>query len=543
MIYRRQRWVPIVASLLTTWVGLRPVPCEAQFSAPEEAELSVMEGWHETLCTESISVQQMSLANAMAAGFATPSADAYTLAGAGGLDTGYVRSSNAMLSFMVPGEAVWTESLAGGSLREEVRLGLPVGVSRVKRRVSWAAGPFGVDVSSIGLVTLYSDLTGPGSTQLPDDGLLSGVFFNTALMLQLTDSAYLYVRATLYYLFTENRFGFYLGSGDVSMAKLSYTTRLRSWEIKFEDRLGVYTPLREALDDIEVDEIAVAGRYRLGRFDVGTANPFSDKEIYFTNSAGVTASNWLNRDWKVRLHAERWDAWRSNSFEHVSKVNRLGGAVFYENEQLWMMPWATYDWYDFNDGQIIAQHAVIGATLPFSRTVQAYAKGSWTTVEFNEGRTFERPGWEVGAVHRITSAWSESLFGGNTFFINEIGDPFLGTYWRYTMSYAPKGSRFSSSAYVGQVANDLASLNSTTVGARLETRIAPRTRVTVAGVHSDSDTDSDSRQTDFVRVSLNHQFAPSISSTLSWQWSERESTTMRSDYVERLIMLSVQWNL
>lgn len=544
MNVRRHRWVPIIVSLLTTWGSARPALCQAQFSMSEAAEVSVTEGWHETLCTESVSIQQMSLANSMAAGFATPSADAYTLAGAGGLDTGYVRSSNALLSFMVPGEAVWTESVAGGSLREEVRLGLPVGISRMKQHVTWAAGPFGVDLSSIGLIALYSDISGPVSERLPDDGFLSGIYFNTSLLLQLTDSAHLYVRATFYYLFTENRFGFFFGNGDVSTAKLSYATSLGSWEVKFEDRLSVYSPLREALEEIEVDEIAIAGRYRLGMPDLASANPFSDQEIYFINSAGVTASNWLNRDWKVRLHAEQWDAWRSNSLEHVANVKRIGGAVFYENEQWWLMPWATYDWYDFNDGELVAQYAAIGATLPFTRTFQAYVKGTWTrVVEESDGHIFERPGWEAGFVHRVTPAWSQSVFGGSSFYINEIGDPFLGTYWRYTISYAPPGSRFSSAAYVGQVTNELSSLKFTGLGARFETQISPRTRVTVAGFHSDSDIYAGSTQMDLLRVALNHRFAPSLSSTLSWQMAQRQSTNIRSDYEEQLIMLSLQWNL
>lgn len=532
--------------------GFQSVSCAAQLFESESNEsaqssMSKIVGYLPTEVEESISEVQMSLL-AVEANTVPQSAawgEGVQDEDAADLGASYSQSMNGLFGAMIPGDAVWRQSSDLGETRGQLRPGLPISLSRRNRKVLWQAGPLAFDVNSVSAVALYSELSGPASSRYPDDGFLGGLLFNMELMVHVTDSTYLHLRATPYYLFTENKFGLSLGDGGLSTAGvLSYATYLRSWEIKLEDRAGVYSGLHDLLDDLEVDEIAVAGRRRLGRLDLSSANPFSEDELYFINAASVKATNWLDRDWKIRLLGERRDSWKTTDFEKRGNINRLGGAVFYDEADLWFMPWASYDWYDINDSQLTVQQVMLGVTLPFTPRFQVYAKAEGTRSESDTGKIRDRPGWEVGMVHRITTAFSQSLFAGNTFYIDEIGDPFLGSYWRYSLRYAPRGGRFTASAFVGQLDNELSDYQSSTLGARLQQRFTPRTSLSLYGAVSEGELGEDSsRRTQLARITLSHKLSKSLASRLTWQMLELDSSSLNGDLDEQLIMLILQWNL
>lgn len=514
----------------------------AQFFDDQSSVISVQQGWVPSVYNESIAMQQASL---VAGAENLTLAD--SLGAASGLDNvsyGYAGAGDGLLTPMIPGEAISPrDTLARGIGQTDVRLGLPLGFSSAKRRVTWQTGPLGLDLESLGLIALTSSLSGPLSDHLPDDGLIGALVLNSTLLLQLTERGYLYIHSSLYYLFTKNKLGFYFGNGDVTSARFSYAMSLGGWEIRLEDRFSLFNPLRNALDEAQVDEIAVAGRYRLGRPDLVRNHPFGEEDLYFLNLARLTASRWIADDWKLKLYADHWDAWRTNSFERVAQVNRLGGALFYDSPDLWFMPWAMYDWYDINHSQWTVQHAVMGATLPFSRRFQAYLKATWTNVEAATGRDVQRPGWEAGFIHRITESCSQSLFFGNDFFMSDVGEPFLGTYWRYTLRYARPGARSSASVFVQESSNDLSSWDSRWVGAKLETRLTPCTRASIAGAVTDSSLGAAQTTTKIVRLSLAQQLSRALTSTLTWQITDQNSNLNRNDFTEQLVMLSLQWNL
>lgn len=460
----------------------------------------------------------------------------------------YSQFMHGLLSPVIPGEAVWRDRSDFGETRGQVRTGLPIGLSTRNRKVLWQAGPLAFDISSVSAVALYAAADGPAAERMEDDGFLAGLLFNTQVMLHLTDHAYLYLRATPYYLITENKFGLSLGDSGLSTAGvLSWTTYLRDWQIKLEDRASVYSGIHDLLDDIEVDEIAVAGRYRLGRLDLGprAGSAFEEEDIYFLNRARLSATNWLDRDWKFRLLAERSDTWKSTDFEKRGNINHLAAAVFYDHPDIWYMPWAAYDWYDLNDSQLIVNKASLGVTLPFTPRFRAYVKGEGIRSESERGTTRERPGYDVGLIHKVTSSLSQSLFAGDTFYIDEINEAYFARYWRYTLQYRPQRGRFSAAAFVGQLERESDDRLSTTIAGRVEQRFSPRTRLSLYGALSESESDArdSSLDTWVTRLSLHHKLSTSWSSKLTWQVIERDSSNERSDYEEQLLMLILQWNL
>ncbi len=539
-----QRESAVCWSLLLCGV-LLTLRCDAQFleiaNESEPVQASEVVGWYPTEVGEAPTTEHLSMV--VGDGQLVPAAEADALGGEVRWVDRFDNGVNGLLAPMIPGEAVWRQPVGNGVLQESAQLGLPVQVTRQQSRVSYALGPLEMELLSVGLVGLYSEASGTGEEALPDDGFLGALTLNGALSVRITDSARLRVRASLYYLFTENKLGFFFGNGDASSAQFKYVTGLGNWEIKLEDRFSVYFPLSDALDPIEVDELAAAGRYRLGRPENTTSNPFSSDDIFFLNTVRLSASNWIAKNWKLRLSAEHWDIWRTDSFEHTNNVDRLGAGLFYDSRDSWFLPWATYDWYAINDSASIAQVASVGATLPFSDTLQGYVRGSWIDFEEENGRNFQRPGWEVGIIHNINQSLRHSIFGGQNFFLTDIGDPYLGSYWRYSMTYHPVGSWLSASFYVQQSESDLQDLNNLTIGARVDARLTERTQLAISASHTEGDNNFGDYSRDLLRLSVSRRLGHSLYSNLSFQYAQYESSYANFDFDELLLMLSLQWNL
>jgi hypothetical protein len=512
--------------------------------------MSEVVGYHPTESEESISEMQVSLL-AADANEASPSSVWGEIADdsqSPPFIESYSQFMNGLLSPLIPGEAVWRDNSDFGETRRQVSVGLPLGLSTRNRRVLWQAGPLAFDINSVSTVALYTQAGGPTAERWADDGFLAGLLFNTELMLHLSEGAYLYLRATPYYLITENRFGLSLQGGGLSNAGvLSWTTYIRDWQIKLEDRASVYSGIHDLLDDIEVDEIAEAGRYRLGSLDLGpgSGSAFEEEDVYFLNRARLSATNWLDRDWKFRLLAERSDTWKSTNFEKSGNINRLGAAVFYEHPDLWYMPWAAYDWYDINDSQLVLNKASVGVTLPFTPRFQAYVKGEGTWSQSEDGTKRERPGYDVGLIHKITSSWSQSLFAGDAFYIDEINEAFFARYWRYSLQYRPQGGRFSAAAFLGQLERESDDRLASTIAGKVEQRFSPRTRLSLYGALYETETAARDSFLDtwVTRLSFHHTISKSWSSELTWQVQERDSGDDLSDYDEQLLMLILKWNL
>ena len=250
---------------------------------------------------------------------------------------------NMLLTPMIPNEAVWKEQVGEGVAREELHIGLPVTDSRHAGGDIGSLGPLGVDIYSMSTMALYSNLTGPYARVAPPDGFIAAISLKAAVLLQLSDTAYLRVRATVYYLPVENKAGFYFGSSDTSMANFSYIADIGRWTIQAGDRFSVFHPLSLLLEEYEVDEIAVSGRYRFGRADTLRNLPFTAEDVYFHNIASINASTWLDDNLKLRLQAGQTDVWNAAGFMHTAQVEHAGAGLFYDSTEVWFMPGITYD--------------------------------------------------------------------------------------------------------------------------------------------------------------------------------------------------------
>lgn len=518
----------------------------AQYSDIEDREQSTSQrsdvvGWHPTEATSEDDPDGVGIMTATVKPvYDSADADGW---GSGQDQTLAGRLADSFLTPMIPGEALLVQHTSTGTFRASSRLGLPFSVSRRKAKVDYLLGPLAVDFLSIGTIALHSSLSGPGADRFNDDGFLGATTLNTAVHLQLTDTATLRINTALYYLYTENKFGFFFGNGAPTSAELRYQTRLGAWDFDFYDRVRVFFPLSDALDDVQIDEIAVAGRYRFGRVDFVDPNPFGDEQIYFFNTIGATASTRLSDDLKLKLRAEHWDIWQTDSFVHRTEADRLGAGLFYDSHDLWLMPWATYDWYDINAGSRTVNHATVGASLPFTRTLNAYVRGAWISSESEDGRSLERPGWEVGAVHHINRSLTQSAFTGYNFVQTEIGEPFIGSYWRYSIRWAPVGTRTSFTAYAQEHTSDLAEWTASTLGARVETRLTEKTRLTLAASRVNAERGDTSYFSNIMRATLTHRLSRRLTGSLTWQTASFDFPDMLFDIDEQLFMLSLKLQL
>jgi hypothetical protein len=459
----------------------------------------------------------------------------------------YYSTANAILTPFIPGAAVWRDSLGDGVARETVRLGLPFRASNRRTRVLGKAGPFAVDLYSLSAVGIYTELSGQRAEKLPDDGLLLGLRAQAGLMLQITDEAYFRVHATFFYLPQEGKGGFFFGNGSPSVAAFRYETQVGDWSLLLEDRFMVIQPLAELLDEIEVDEISVVGRRRFGRVQQSEFRNFSEEDVHFVNMVRGLASKWLTPNLKLELNAGHWDMWRSMDFDHIRQVDRLGAALYYDSPDIWFFPWASYDYYSLDQGRTTTGIASVGATLPFSRTLLGHVKAGWIHREFDsDGNSVDRPQWDVGLVHNITTRWSHSMYAGQDYVVTDFGDDMIIKYWRYSMRFGQRPGKWSIVGMVQQherVADELGEWDNLTLGARFQAYFSPRTRLNLAGTWTTRNTDTYTTDISVLRASLSHDLSRAITADLTFQYSDFDSTLDQQDLAERLVMLSLTWRL
>jgi len=139
--------------------------------------------------------------------------------------------------------------------------------------------------NSVSAVALYSELNGPGASRLPDAGFRASLLFNMELMVctghRLHRLAFRGPRLLLP-VHAQNRLGLSPGGWRAFDGRHPFPAPplpARLGRSRLEDRAGVYTALHDLLDAMEVDEIAVSGRHRLGRLDLTSASPFNDEDL------------------------------------------------------------------------------------------------------------------------------------------------------------------------------------------------------------------------------------------------------------------------
>jgi hypothetical protein len=436
---------------------------------------------------------------------------------------------------LVPGEAMYNFPTQNGLTSVSGSSGLWLTRNFNPNDAELKAGPLFIDICSLELVGLYSDISGPFAETLPEDGFIAAVGLTVRGMLRITPTTFLEASGTFYYVPTEGDAGFFFGGGGGSFVRFEHQTQIGAWDILFFDVFDVFHPLSQLLSDVGNSASAVSGRYRLGYEYAFTERPFSDEYLYFRNIVGVTASTMLTENTRLRLGFDHLDTWQTSDFEHGTQMEHFSAGVFYDSPDLWFMPWATYDLYWYEGFEDPRHQALVGATFPFSKSLIAFARAGYTWDENWDGSFL----WDVYVNHRINSSWSQSAGAGYTYQLSPIGDDFLGYNARYSLDFAP-GGRVSAGGFVQWGGNDLTGSDQWVAGATSTVMIDSKTSAQGSMFYMQEENDFGFASEAWIyRAELLHSLSRTINLRLTYQLTDYEANTENTSYNENLFMLTV----
>ena len=458
--------------------------------------------------------------------------------------TAFSRGVSSLLTPLTPGSALWSEPQDDSSETEDIKARLPFLNAYRPTGIVQRAGPLALDLYAITFTALYSDLTRPTPQATSDGGFLAALSLQGALSLELGDSIYLKAGFTLYYLPNVNRVGFFFGNGGAdTAATFQYKTDLGRWHLTVDDQFRVFQPVGDLLRDYEIDEIATAGRYRFGRPETLQSRPFLAEDIYYSNVTSVSASTQLDECWRFRAQAGHGDVWTASNLGQFHDQLFANAGLFYDSPDSWFMPWLTYSYYDIGSENLQAHQVLAGATLPLTPTFRAYIRGGWTVLEGSGGISHQRLLWELGFVHNVNDCVSHSLFGGYSYVITDFGNPFAGTYGRYTLAFKPVGSAWKFSASIQEDQNDLDGSESLGYQGRATWTLTERTSLEFLAVEAHYKQAETRYERRILKATLTHTFSPTISGLMSYQFSDYQVSSHQSGFSEHLFYLSISKSL
>ena len=402
-------------------------------------------------------------------------------------------------------------------------------------------GPLGLDLYAITFTGLYADLNTANAKVKQDGGFLAAINLQGALTLELGESAYLGVGFSLYYLPTVNRVGFYFGNGGTgTAASFKYQTEIGRWQLSVGDEFRVYHPLGDLLNDYEVDEIAVEGRYRFGRADSTLGNrSYLDESVYYVNVIAASATTQLDENWRLRIRAEHADFWNGTNVGKFNDQIFASVGLSYDARDCWYSPWLNYNYYELQNQRFQAHRVMAGVRLPMTPTFDTYLRAGWLFYDYDGISNLQHYLWEAGAVHHINANLEHSFFAGHSYAITDFGDAFMGNYWRYTATLHPEYSRWKFSGSVQQNQNDLDGTKGVAYALRASYVLGDRDSLDFLGVRTHYTRRSLRYERWLTSISFRHTFSPSITGLLTFQYDQYRSPGSISDYDERLVLLSI----
>lgn len=455
---------------------------------------------------------------------------------------GFSQGLTGLLTPVMPARTMVSGPLGDGRFTSSLGGGLPFLHSGHEAGFVQPLGPLALDIYAITFTGLYSDLKQGQARAADDGGFLAAISLQGALTLSLGESAYLGIGFTVYYLPTVNRTGLYFGNGGAATsAVFRYETDLGRWHVTVADDARVFHPLDDLLDDYEVDEVAVAGRYRFGRPEGLGNRPFFAEDIYYLNTVSATASTQLDEYWTLQTHVGHRDVWTTSDFGDVSNQIFAGASLSYDSPEYWAKPWLSYNYYELENEKLLQSHQLMaGVSLPFTPTFQLSARAGWLFFDYDGIANRQHVLWELGAVHRINERLTHSLFGGYTQAITDYGDAFVGSYWRYTLAYRPEGSNWQFSAIVRGDDNDYDGTRGLSYGLQATCAVTETTRLTFTGAKAHYVRAGLDYDRWILRASLYHAFSPSITGILSYQYSDYSDPNPLLMMEEQLVTLSLR---
>ena len=446
------------------------------------------------------------------------------------------------LSPFVPQEAVWYSPDARSSTRVAwdsglyLRQDIDIGHSQIQ------AGPLFIDFTQIEADALYSDISGPYSKIVPSDGFIAaiGLYFN--IDLRLSTRTFLTASGVAYYVPTSNRFGLYLLGGSNTYAHFEHSFEWGRWDVTVFDYLDVLTPLSYLLQNAATSPAYDrSGLYTLGFLTSGFDHPFDSDLLYIRNTVGIRGATFLGPDVRLSTGYEHYDDWFGGNLHHLANLDHYYAGVFYEPKDWWFMPWATYDAYFFDNYGSSLQQVYVGATMPFSPSLSAYARVGWAWLGGHAGRGIDDGNlvWDVGVNHRISPSWTESLAVGNSYRISPLLATTSGLYATYTISFTPPESRFFASGSVTYAHIEPQSETDWLATVMAGMNIDEYTSIRGIVMYSPSDWDSGNRSIWMYRAELDRILTPTVNLRLIYQYTDYETTQFNSSYRDQLIMLSI----
>ncbi len=449
-----------------------------------------------------------------------------------------------MLSPLNPGGVFTSEPAGQGGITQGVNVRLPFLGARRQGGFVQQAGPLALDLYAITFTALYSDLKMANSRADSDGGFLAAVSLQGALTLELGECAYVGVGFNIYYLPTVNRVGFYFGNGGAATAAtFRYEWESGGWQFTVGDDFRVFNPVGDLLADYEVDEIATAGRYRFGRPEsLGDRSYFSE-DIFFSNVASIAAARRVNDEWMFRAQGGYVNMWSSSGSGLSNNGIFARAGLYYDSPGAWFLPWLAYDFRSLDRQDQQAHQITAGTSLLFTPAFRGYVRLGWVDLETEGASSRQKYLWELGVTHHINENLAHSLFGGQNYFVTDYGDPFLGSYGRYTLTWHPSASNWSFSASAQTEHNDLVDASGVTYQGRAVLAIDERTSLEFFAASARYDRTAAVFDRQIYGTVLSHRFSPTVRGSLSYQHSDYRTTSGRSDYTEHLFYISVTKSL
>jgi len=417
-------------------------------------------------------------------------------------------------------------------------------------------GPLVLDFLGVNTSVIYTDYSGdaPLEAGVPNRGWIGIIGFPIRASLRVTDTIYVQAFGMPYYLPFENEFGIATGFGSGwnlgLQARFNYEWQWKDTLWRVYDNLGTAGNFLDLLEQWEVGEIDMAGRYRFGNgpFTGRTAGGFGWNPQLggIANFLGLEAQRQIVNDWwfySVLEHGDFWSANGSDFADHVPQ-ERLNAELRYIGDDLWFAPAIGYqgistDWLETITHQVYAR---------FTGRVTEYLNlfGSvgylWQTGENSAG--VDTGLWELGLTHDLTSYTSHSLSGGQVYTISPSFDEQLAEYVRYTVSHtfsaALTANLFAQWADVRFLNGSRAQGEQMQVGGFLRLAATASTQIFMGSTYTVFDDNNSPRdeQTWLHFFTIQQPLAGRLSSSLSYQFIE-QTGDVGFNLEEHLVTLSL----
>jgi len=462
-----------------------------------------------------------------------------------------------ILSPFVPQYAVFYGEDGRSTTRVDANLGLYLQRDLDLEASQIKAGPLFIHFTQIDVIGLYSDLSGSYAAQEPgSDRFIGAVGLKFNIDLRLSPRTFLDVQGEVYYVLPVNRFGFYAQDSTQTYAHFEHSVEVDRWDLTFFDYLDVITPLsyllRYGTDDSAFDR---SGLYTVGFVNMpGFNHNFDSDLLYFRNSVGARASTFLQSDLRFTAGYEHYDVWYTGAFKHLPNLDHFDTGLFYEPKDLWFLPWTTYDAYISDGYREALSQWYVGATLPFSRAVQAYARVGWQWDQGNYGHGFNDGTlvWDVGVNHQIDQEWKQSLVAGNSYRISPILDQERGLYASYALSFTSQccpliagvnATWLHQTPLDGNLGGDYSSVFSGYVGYTLNDRTSVRGTIMYAPSDFPLQTGDGSSAIWLYRAELDRRLTPTLDLQFIYQLTNYHTSLPGSSYVDNLFMVTLSKRL